>query len=199
MPEKGDCAIFFMQPSFSVPTIRPTKNLLQLSRVPRITLTVHPNSTLALLRKWNFCNHFSGPPSWNVPFFSRHAHLHILQGHEFYNAQKKNYIFLHSCFEELKPRTKKWFLPYLCVKRASFNKDTGTSKHEHNVLLLPKTVPGTLLDGMGQHWPRLLDGTIFREKCNAPLVKAPKGTLSYTLIETISEAVCRDQQKHKLW
>ncbi|KAG0417882.1 hypothetical protein HPB47_005286 [Ixodes persulcatus] len=31
----------------------------------------------------------------------------VTWGHEFYNAQKKNYIFLHSCFEELKPRTKK--------------------------------------------------------------------------------------------
>ncbi|KAF7273215.1 hypothetical protein GWI33_014067 [Rhynchophorus ferrugineus] len=27
------------------------------------------------------------------------------KGHEFYNTQKKNYIFLRSCFEELKPRT----------------------------------------------------------------------------------------------
>lgn len=29
------------------------------------------------------------------------------KGHEFYNPQKKNYIFLHSCYEELKPRNKK--------------------------------------------------------------------------------------------
>ncbi|GBM91731.1 mRNA export factor [Araneus ventricosus] len=29
------------------------------------------------------------------------------KGHEFYNPQKKNYIYLHSCFEELKPRNKK--------------------------------------------------------------------------------------------
>ncbi|KAH6922993.1 hypothetical protein HPB50_020497 [Hyalomma asiaticum] len=29
------------------------------------------------------------------------------KGHEFHNPQKKNYIFLHSCFEELKPRVKK--------------------------------------------------------------------------------------------
>ena len=29
------------------------------------------------------------------------------KGHEFYNPQKKNYIFLHSCFDELKPRNKK--------------------------------------------------------------------------------------------
>ncbi|XP_017494730.1 PREDICTED: mRNA export factor-like [Rhagoletis zephyria] len=28
------------------------------------------------------------------------------KGHEFYNPQKKNYIFLHSCFEELRPRKK---------------------------------------------------------------------------------------------
>jgi len=28
------------------------------------------------------------------------------KGHEFYNAQKKNYIFLRSCFDELKPRQK---------------------------------------------------------------------------------------------
>ncbi|KFM64989.1 mRNA export factor, partial [Stegodyphus mimosarum] len=28
------------------------------------------------------------------------------KGHEFYNPQKKNYIFLHPCFEELKPRNK---------------------------------------------------------------------------------------------
>merc|ERR1712013_459297 len=28
------------------------------------------------------------------------------KGHEFYNTQKKNYIFLRSCFEELKPRQK---------------------------------------------------------------------------------------------
>ncbi|KAJ8972374.1 hypothetical protein NQ314_000198 [Rhamnusium bicolor] len=27
------------------------------------------------------------------------------RGHEFYNTQKKNYIFLRSCYEELKPRT----------------------------------------------------------------------------------------------
>ncbi|XP_076317647.1 ribonucleic acid export 1 [Tachypleus tridentatus] len=29
------------------------------------------------------------------------------KGHEYYNPQKKNYIFLHPCFEELKPRNKK--------------------------------------------------------------------------------------------
>lgn len=29
----------------------------------------------------------------------------ILQGHEFYNPTKKNYIFLRSCYDELKPRT----------------------------------------------------------------------------------------------
>ncbi|XP_077495628.1 ribonucleic acid export 1 [Amblyomma americanum] len=29
------------------------------------------------------------------------------KGYEFHNPQKKNYIFLHSCFEELKPRVKK--------------------------------------------------------------------------------------------
>ncbi|RWS03840.1 mRNA export factor-like protein [Dinothrombium tinctorium] len=29
------------------------------------------------------------------------------KGHEFYNPQKKNYIFLHSCYEALKPRAKK--------------------------------------------------------------------------------------------
>lgn len=29
------------------------------------------------------------------------------KGHEYYNPQKKNYIFLHPCFEELKPRSKK--------------------------------------------------------------------------------------------
>jgi len=28
------------------------------------------------------------------------------QGHEFYNPQKKNYIFLRQCFEDLKPRQK---------------------------------------------------------------------------------------------
>ena len=28
------------------------------------------------------------------------------KGHEAYNAQKKNYIFLRSCFEDLKPRAK---------------------------------------------------------------------------------------------
>ncbi|CAG2059888.1 unnamed protein product, partial [Timema podura] len=27
------------------------------------------------------------------------------KGHEFYNAQKKNYIFLRSCYDELKPRS----------------------------------------------------------------------------------------------
>ncbi|CAG9764930.1 unnamed protein product [Ceutorhynchus assimilis] len=27
------------------------------------------------------------------------------KGHEFYNSQKKNYIFLRSCYDELKPRT----------------------------------------------------------------------------------------------
>lgn len=31
--------------------------------------------------------------------------LDILQGHEFYNPTKKNYIFLRSCYDELKPRT----------------------------------------------------------------------------------------------
>jgi len=29
------------------------------------------------------------------------------KGHEFYNPQKKNYIFLHGCFEELRPRVNK--------------------------------------------------------------------------------------------
>ncbi|KHJ45120.1 putative nucleoporin GLE2 [Trichuris suis] len=29
------------------------------------------------------------------------------KGHEFYNTQLKNYIFLHACFEEMKPRAKK--------------------------------------------------------------------------------------------
>ncbi|UYV80083.1 RAE1 [Cordylochernes scorpioides] len=29
------------------------------------------------------------------------------KGHEFHNPQKKNYIFLHSCFDDLKPRIKK--------------------------------------------------------------------------------------------
>ncbi len=28
------------------------------------------------------------------------------KGHEFYNPQKKNYIFLHPCYEELRPRNK---------------------------------------------------------------------------------------------
>ena len=28
------------------------------------------------------------------------------KGHEFNNPQKKNHIFLHSCFDEMKPRTK---------------------------------------------------------------------------------------------
>lgn len=28
------------------------------------------------------------------------------KGHEFYNSQKKNYIYLHACYEELKPRSK---------------------------------------------------------------------------------------------
>lgn len=28
------------------------------------------------------------------------------KGHEFHNTTKKNYIFLHSCFDDLKPRTK---------------------------------------------------------------------------------------------
>lgn len=28
------------------------------------------------------------------------------KGHEYYNPQKKNYIFLHNCFEELRPRKK---------------------------------------------------------------------------------------------
>lgn len=27
-------------------------------------------------------------------------------GHEYYNAQNKNYIFLRSCFDDLKPRQK---------------------------------------------------------------------------------------------
>lgn len=27
------------------------------------------------------------------------------KGHEFYNTQKKNYIFLRPCYDELKPRT----------------------------------------------------------------------------------------------
>lgn len=31
-----------------------------------------------------------------------------LQGHEYYNPQKKNYIFLRNAAEELKPRNKKW-------------------------------------------------------------------------------------------
>ena len=29
------------------------------------------------------------------------------KGHEFYNAASKNHIFLHPCYEELKPRAKK--------------------------------------------------------------------------------------------
>lgn len=28
------------------------------------------------------------------------------KGHEFYNPQKKNFIYLRPCFEDLKPRTK---------------------------------------------------------------------------------------------
>lgn len=28
------------------------------------------------------------------------------QGHEYYNPQKKNSIFLHPCFEDMKPRSK---------------------------------------------------------------------------------------------
>ena len=28
------------------------------------------------------------------------------RGHEFYNPQKKNHIYLRSCFEDLKPRVK---------------------------------------------------------------------------------------------
>lgn len=31
------------------------------------------------------------------------------QGHEYYNPQKKNYIFLRNAAEELKPRNKKWW------------------------------------------------------------------------------------------
>lgn len=31
-----------------------------------------------------------------------------LKGHEYYNPQKKNYIFLRVAAEELKPRNKKW-------------------------------------------------------------------------------------------
>lgn len=33
---------------------------------------------------------------------------HVVQGHEYYNPQKKNYIFLRNAAEELKPRNKKW-------------------------------------------------------------------------------------------
>lgn len=33
----------------------------------------------------------------------------IPQGHEYYNPQKKNYIFLRNAAEELKPRNKKWW------------------------------------------------------------------------------------------
>ena len=29
------------------------------------------------------------------------------KGHEFYNPQKKNHIFLRTCYEELKPRATK--------------------------------------------------------------------------------------------
>ena len=28
------------------------------------------------------------------------------RGHEYHNPQKKNYIYLRSCFEDLKPRNK---------------------------------------------------------------------------------------------
>lgn len=31
------------------------------------------------------------------------------KGHEYYNPQKKNYIFLRNAAEELKPRNKKWW------------------------------------------------------------------------------------------
>lgn len=35
--------------------------------------------------------------------------LWLPQGHEYYNPQKKNYIFLRNAAEELKPRNKKWW------------------------------------------------------------------------------------------
>ena len=38
-----------------------------------------------------------------------HFEHFIPQGHEYYNPQKKNYIFLRNAAEELKPRNKKWW------------------------------------------------------------------------------------------
>ena len=40
---------------------------------------------------------------------SFHFEPSVLQGHEYYNPQKKNYIFLRNAAEELKPRNKKWW------------------------------------------------------------------------------------------
>jgi hypothetical protein len=62
------------------------------------------------------------------------------KGHEFNNPQKKNYIFLHSCYDEMKPRQKSWFncfmsLPAFLVlyftwihKNSTINKNCRTNR-----------------------------------------------------------------------
>ena len=44
--------------------------------------------------------------NYNGSIFSYAASYDWSKGHEFNNPQKKNYIFLHSCFDEMKPRQK---------------------------------------------------------------------------------------------
>lgn len=46
--------------------------------------------------------------SFGCPHFTYFV-IWIPQGHEYYNPQKKNYIFLRNAAEELKPRNKKWW------------------------------------------------------------------------------------------
>ncbi len=43
---------------------------------------------------------------WFFQIFAYAVSYDWSRGHEYHNPQKKNYIYLRSCFEDLKPRTK---------------------------------------------------------------------------------------------
>ncbi|RXN24927.1 mRNA export factor [Labeo rohita] len=53
--------------------------------------------------------HYINPPNPNGNIFAYASSYDWSKGHEYYNPQKKNYIFLRNAAEELKPRNKKCF------------------------------------------------------------------------------------------
>lgn len=76
-----------------------------------------------------------------------------LQGHEYYNPQKKNYIFLRNAAEELKPRNKKWWEKGTVCRRGSCTLSMG--------MLYFFSVPLTLSRAFnGTHWPQHMDVTL---------------------------------------